>query len=368
MNHSNRRQSGRYMQSAIAAMFCAATLACLPFAAPVWSADPPQTVVDGAKKEGKLVYWGTDAETAPKIVKSFEAKYPFMKGKIEFWDANSNEVVERIVTEAKAGRFSPDFISMSEDWYNRLNEAGLLMKYDWSNVKGWRTDVQPDHGLWANVAIDPRPAYYNTEVLKPADAPKSLDGLINAKYKGMSALSSASEEFPFIYAYFWRQGNNLAWEKSFDFFRRLVKTTEPRIVDGYTGPTRLLAAGEFGLFHIGLFSRAYQMLNKGAPLSLVPLDPMYGSVRAFAILKNAPHPNAAKLYAHWITTSEGSVTYADLLGKFPYDPSAENAKPVKVAKKNGITRAMLHRIPTEAWTKADTEKSSEFYYKLIKFK
>jgi len=359
--------SRKYLWRAISLASSAALISCLVTPA-LFAADPPKALVDAAKKEGKLIYWGTDAETAPKIVKSFEAKYPFMKGNIEFWDANSNEVVERVVTEAKAGRFSPDFISMSEDWYNRLQEAGLLMQHDWSNVKAWRTDVQPDHGLWANVSIDPRPAYYNTEVLKPADAPKSLEGLINAKYKGMSALSSASEEFPFIYAYFWRQGNKLAWDKSFDFFRRLVETTRPQIVDGYTGPTRLLAAGDFGLFHIGLFSRAYQMLNKGAPLALVPLDPMYGSVRAFGILKNAPHPNAAKLYAHWITTPEGSVNYANLLGKFPYDPSAANAKPVQIAKKNGITRAMLHRIPTEAWTKADTEKSATFFYKLIKFK
>jgi iron(III) transport system substrate-binding protein len=367
MNHSNRLAFRNHLSRALSVLFGTAIISSLLMAS-LFAADPPQALVDAAKKEGKLVYWGTDAETAPKIVKSFEAKYPFMKGNIEFWDANSNEVVERVVTEAKAGRFSPDFISMSEDWYNRLKEAGLLMKHDWTNVRAWQTDVQPADGLWANVAIDPRPAYYNTEVLKETDAPKSLEGLINAKYKGMSALSSASEEFPFIYAYFWRQGNKLAWDKSFDFFTRLVKTTKPQIVDGYTGPTRLLAAGEFGLFHIGLFSRAYQMLNKGAPLALVPLDPMYGSVRAFGILKNAPHPNAAKLYAHWITTQQGSVTYANLLGKFPYDPSAANAKPVKVAKKNGITRSMLHRIPTEAWTKADTEKSANFYYKLIKFK
>lgn len=332
---------------------------------PAAAGDPPKELVEAAKKEGKLIYWGTDAETGPKFSKAFEAKYPFMKGKIEFWDAKSHEVIERIITEAKAGRFSADFISISEDWLNRLTEAGLLLKYDWANVKAWGGDVQPDHGMWANVSIDPRPAVYNSEVIRPGDAPKSLEGLINPKYKGLSALSDASEEFPFIYAYLWRKGNKLNWERSFDFFQRLVKTTKPAVVNGYTGPTRLLAAGEFGLMHIGLFSRAYQMLKKKAPLGLVPLDPMYGSVRSFAIPKNAPHLNAAKLYAHWITTTEGSVAYADFLGKFPYDPTAESAKPVQVAKKHGITRKMIHRIPTEAWTKKDTEKSAAFYYKLL---
>lgn len=330
--------------------------------------DAPQDLVDAAKKEGKLVYWGTDGETAPKFAKKFEAKYPFMKGKIEFWDAKSNEVIERVITEAKAGRYSPDFISVSEDWLNRLLEAGLLLKNDWSNVKAWGGKVQPDHGMWANASIDPRPAYYNTEVIKPADGPKSIEGLINPKYKGLSALSDASEEFPFVYAYLWRDGNKLNWEKSFDFFRKLVETTKPAVVNGYTGPTRLLAAGEFGLMHIGLFSRAYQVLKKGAPLAFVPLKPMYGSVRSFAIPKNSPHPNAAKLFAHWMTTTEGSIEYANLLGKFPYDPTAENAQPVKVAKKYGMTRDIVNRIPTDAWNKSETEKSAAFYYKLLGLK
>jgi iron(III) transport system substrate-binding protein len=330
--------------------------------------DAPQEAVDAAKKEGKLVYWGTDGETAPKFAKKFEAKYPFMKGKIEVWDAKSNEVIERIITEAKAGRYSPDFISVSEDWLNRLHEAGLLLKHDWSNVKAWGGKVQPDHGMWANASIDPRPAYYNTEVIKRADGPKSIEGLINAKYKGVSALSDASEEFPFVYAYLWRNGDKLNWEKSFDFFRKLVETTKPAVVNGYTGPTRLLAAGEFGLMHIGLFSRAYQVLKKGAPIAFVPLNPMYGSVRSFAIPKNSPHPNAAKLFAHWMTSTEGSVEYANLLGKFPFDPTAANAEPVKVAKKHGLTRDIVNRIPTDAWNKSDTEKSAAFYYKLLGLK
>ncbi|MCH8055107.1 MAG: extracellular solute-binding protein [Deltaproteobacteria bacterium] len=332
------------------------------------AAEPSKELIEAAKREGELMYWGTDAETAPKFSKVFVKKYPFMKGKIQFWDAKSHEVVERIITEAKAGRYSADFISISEDWLNRLQEAGLLARSDWPNVERWGVDVHPQHGLWVNVAIDPRPAVYNTEMIPPSKAPKTLEGLINPKWKGTSALSDASEEFPFIFAYLWRKGNKLNWEKSFDFFRRLVKTTKPAVVRGYTGPTRLLVAGEFGLFHIGLFSRAYQMIKKGAPVGLVPVSPLYGSVRSFAIPKHAPNPNAAKLFAHWMTTTEGSITYANFLGKFPYDPSAGKAKPVKVAKKYGINRSDVIRIPTDAWNKKDTDKSADFYYRLLGIK
>jgi ABC-type Fe3+ transport system substrate-binding protein len=340
----------------------------LPTSSIAVAGEPSKELIEAAKKEGNLVYWGTDAETAPKFTKVFMKKYPFMNKKIEFWDAKSHEVVERIITEAKAGRHSADFISISEDWLNRLQEAGLLGRYDWPNVERWKVDVHPKHGLWVNASIDPRPAVYNNEMIPSSKAPKTLEDLIDPKWKGISALSDASEEFPFIFAYLWRKGDKLNWEKSFDFFRRLVKTTEPAVVRGYTGPTRLLVAGEFGLFHIGLFSRTYQMIKRGAPVGLVPVSPLYGSVRSFAIPKHAPNPNTAKLFAHWMTSTEGSIAYANFLGKFPYDPSAGEAKPVKVAKKYGINRRDVIRIPTEAWNKESTDKSADFYYKLLGIK
>lgn len=333
-----------------------------------WTAsavEPPKELVEAAKKEGGLNYWGTDGETAPKFSKDFEKKYPFMAGKIQFWDAKSNEVVERIVTEGKAGRHSVDIISVNEGWMKRMIKSGYLLPYEWPNVKSWGDTGQPSHGSWANLFADPRPAIYNTELIPPADAPKSLEDLINPKWKGLSGISDASEEFPFIYAYLWRNGDKLNWEKSFDFFRRLVEATKPAVVNGYTGPTRLLAAGEFGLFHIGLFSRAYQLIKKKAPVGLVPLNPMYISNGAFAIAKNAPHPNAAKLYAYWLTSTRGSVAYANNLGRFPIDPTAREADPVKTAEKFGITRNLMVSVPTEAWTKEDQKKSEDFYFKLL---
>jgi iron(III) transport system substrate-binding protein len=335
---------------------------------PAIASEPSAELVEAAKKEGKLVYWGTDAETAPKFSKDFEKKYPFMAGKIEFWDAKSNEVVERIVTEAKAGRHSADFISINEGWMKRVEKSDLLLNYDWPNVKSWGSENQPNHGFWANLFMDPRPAIFNTELIPPHEAPKSLEGLINAKWKGLSALSDASEEFPFIYAYLWKKGDELNWEKSFDFFRRLVETTKPAIVNGYTGPTRLLAAGEFGLFHIGLFSRAYQLIKKGAPVGLVPLKPMYVSNGSFAIAKNAPHPNAARLYAYWLTSTRGSIFYANHLGRFPVDPTARDADPVRTAEKYGITGSIMTSLPTEAWTKDVQRKSEQFYLKLLGLK
>lgn len=336
-------------------------------AAPAFAADM-NDMVEAAKKEGALVYWGTDAETAPKFVKKFEERYPFMKGKITFYDAPTNEVVERLLTEAKAGRHSADFISISEDFMPTLNTAGLLFKHDWSAARQWGAHYQPDHGMWVNVGINPRPAIYNTEIINPNEAPKNYEGLINEKWKGKSAISTVAEELPFVLAYFWGDKTNLNWKKSFSFFERLVDVTKPAVVKGFTGPTRLLAAGEIGIMHTAIFSRAHQMIKRKAPVGIVPLNPMYGSARAFGILKNAPHPHSAKLFAHWMTSTEGTVEYANLMGTFPLDPQAGDAEPVKAASKFGITRDLIKMVPTELWTKDNQKKSADFYYKLLGLK
>jgi hypothetical protein len=71
-----------------------------------------------------------------------------------------------------------------------------------------------------------------------------------------------------VYAYLWGSADKLNWERSFAFFERLAKVTKPRAVRGYTPSQRLLAAGDFGLLHFGLFSRAFRDARDGAPVGV----------------------------------------------------------------------------------------------------
>ena len=81
---------------------------------------PSQTLnVEAAKKEGKLVAYGT---IVPKVMepvhRGFEKKYGI---KVEYWRANATQVVERALSEWQAGR--PDF-----DLTFAIHGAQVLLK------------------------------------------------------------------------------------------------------------------------------------------------------------------------------------------------------------------------------------------------
>src|SRR5512145_3240182 len=59
-------------------------------------------LVEGAKKEGKLVVWDTTRGKGKEHFRRFEKKYPFIK--IEQALVHSDEVVQKVTMEMRAGR------------------------------------------------------------------------------------------------------------------------------------------------------------------------------------------------------------------------------------------------------------------------
>ena len=328
---------------------------------------PSDELVAAAKKEGQITYWGTNGEVALKIFSPFLKRYGL---KIEVFDEQANSIAERVITESQAGTYTADLLEVSPEWLTFVQAKGLLATdYNWPNVAKWGVK-QPLLPSVAFYAAEPRPSIFNTDLISKSDWPRGpIEKVLpNPKYKGMAALSTSSEEFPLLLAYLWGSAEKLNWDRSFAFFRRLIEVTQPKAVRGYTGPQKLLAAGEFGVMHFGLFSRAYRNARDGAPVGVGALDPLISSFSAIAITKNAPHPNAARLAAHWLTTTEGQENKSKIAGSLPLDPKAKSAV-ADYATKWGITADKLTYVPVEVLTNKDAlKKSDEFFRKLIKLR
>ena len=82
-------------------------------------------IVDGAKKEGKVVvYSTTDAKLVQPLIKDFEAAFPGVK--VEYTDMNSTEVYNRFISESAANAASADAVwSSSMDLQLKLAADGL---------------------------------------------------------------------------------------------------------------------------------------------------------------------------------------------------------------------------------------------------
>ena len=84
-------------------------------------------LVDGAKKEGKLVIYGaTDSKATQPLIKDFSALYPGIS--VEYNDMNSTEVYNRFISEQAAGGATADAVwSSAMDLQNKLVLDGYGM-------------------------------------------------------------------------------------------------------------------------------------------------------------------------------------------------------------------------------------------------
>ena len=94
-----------------------------------WAAeDHTRNLVEGAKKEGKLVvYTSMNQRDATLLLQEFKKRYPFIDGQI--FRANSQKLLPRIETEARAKKHQADVFTASFPIWPELMRQGLVSRY-----------------------------------------------------------------------------------------------------------------------------------------------------------------------------------------------------------------------------------------------
>lgn len=329
-------------------------------------------MIEQAKKEGAFVVAGSNAAEFRDRLKGFHKKYPWLE--IKAFDANTSATINRVVTEAKAGKLTIDMVGVDESGTESLAQRGLLQKFDYPYMKDMIGNTQPAHGQYVDAFTNPRvQGIYNTDLVSPKDAPKNWEDMTSAKWKGMALLSRSSEEFPSRMAWLWGSNDKLNWEKSFDFFTKMVKNQKPAIGRGYAGGTQRVAAGEVGIFWFPALGTYTKLKRKGAPVGMIAFPKFPMTFRSFAIMKEAAHPAGAWLLIDYLMSPEGQFEYTDVIsGKGLVNKNGKPGKLAKVLVDGGATaeNAALVDPATAAkiYTPAVLKKSEDFYFRLLGIK
>ena len=148
-------------------------------------------LVDAAKKEGgKVVVYGSlENDTMDLISAAFKKKTGL---DVDFWRDSANKVTDRVAAEFRAGKPQADVVLTTTSTMRLSQKDGLLAKYDSPSAKAFPEDV-----IDANLG----PAYrstvigvvYNTGIIKPAEAPKSLEDITKPQYKGKVVFPDPSQ-------------------------------------------------------------------------------------------------------------------------------------------------------------------------------
>ena len=329
-------------------------------------------MIEKAKKEGAFVVAGSNAAEFRDRLKGFRKKYPWLK--VKAFDANTSATINRVVTEAKAGKLTIDMVGVDESGTESLAQKNLLKGYDYPHMKDMIGNTQPKHGQYVDAFMNPRvQGIYNTDLVKPADVPRNWDDMTSAKYKDLVLLSRSSEEFPSRLAWLWGSTDNLNWEKSFDFFTRMVKNQKPAIGRGYAGGTKRVAAGDVGIFWFPALGTYSKLKSKGAPVEMIAFPKFPMTFRSFAIMKDAPNPAGSWLLIDYLMSPEGQWEYTNVVSaKVVVNKNAKSGKLAKVLVDGGATEknAALVDPATAAriYTPAVLKKSEDFFFKLLGIK
>jgi len=258
---------------------------------------PDPRLIQGAEKEGKLVWWTTtNIDLSQRILERFEKKYPLVK--TELFRAGRGPLLNKILAEALAGRHAWDVLSGSGEMYAPLVEKKLVVPYRSAESKAYDASMIGRDGEWIAYHTNTYVLGVNTRLVKSEQAPKSYEALLDAKWKD-GKISLDSDAYPILI------GLSQAWgkEKAVNYLKRLAAQS-PVVKRGNDERVQLTAAGEYPLV-MAYASGIARVAQKGAPMESVALDPVVVQVNPLQVAARAPHPNAARLFIDFALSKEG---------------------------------------------------------------
>jgi len=259
-------------------------------------ADRDKRVIEGAKKEGKVVvYTSLNLKDSVPISEVFEKKYGV---KMELWRSSSEKVLQRAVTEARAGRYSVDAFELNGPELEALYREGLLDEFYSPNFVNLPPSAFPKHRHYAADRFNFFTIAYNTNLVKPADVPKSYEDLLDPRWVGRIGIEASDTDW------FGSMVKAMGEQKGLAYFRKLSEM-KPQIRTGHTLIAELVAAGEIPLAATIYNHNAERLKVKGAPIDWKPLTPTFGRPNAVAMAKHAERPHAALLFADFMLSLEG---------------------------------------------------------------
>ena len=280
-----------------------------------------------AQAEGSVEYYA-NITSIDSVLEAFKAKYGI--------DANYTRVstegfAATLLTEHQAGRNIASVLQAPVPLLEILKEFGLLESYvsplaedypDWSH--------DPD-GMIQLFGIEYVALIYNTELVAAEDVPTSYMDLTDPKWKGKIVMANPASHATTIQ---WLVGlkdhDVFGSEDAWWEFVRGLAANKPMFVKSF-GPTPgPISSGEV---HIGISMPKYIVTLAPAPLAWAQVsEPMLGTPRGIALAKDAPEPNAARLFIDYWLSDEASELLANEVGEYvlapgvyPPIPGIENA-------------------------------------------
>jgi iron(III) transport system substrate-binding protein len=341
--------SRRDLLKASTAFAASSAFASVTSAAPPASAVTPQ-LIEAARKEGKVVFYTSiDLPVAERLAKAFEAKYPGIAVRVE--RTGAERVFQRIGQEYSSRIYAVDVVNSSDAAHFIVwKRDGLLAPYVPEDVAKFYPDEHRDpDGMFASFRAWVCVIGYNTNMVKAEDAPRSYADLLDPKWTGKLVKAHPGYSGTIMTATY-QMSRDLGWE----YFEKLAKQKVMQ-VQSSADPPKKLALGERAVMADGNEYNMFIEKEKGTPVEIVYAtegSPLI--VGPNGLFKNAPNPNAARLFQSFCFSPEAQQLSSDVGGLRSLHPAVKEKpgrKPFGEIKKMKDDPAAVEKMSEQIKTR-----------------
>ena len=289
-------------------------------------------LVEAARKEGgkAVVYGSIENDTMDLLSAAFKKKTGL---DVEFWRSSATKVMDRVISESRAGKPLYDVVLTNSAPMDFMYNEGALTKYDSPSGRAFPKEVMHPHlgPQYRNSIIG---IVYHSGIIKPADAPKSLEDLLKPQYRGKLVMPDASQHTTTAQ---WLASLHrvMGGPEKADKFIRDLAATKPLLVESLTPAGERITTGETPI-GIAFIKNVVFYGKKGVPLDYVRLGKFMGDGQAVALGAKAPHGHAGRAFIDFFLGEDGLKIMASIgefvtrKGIYPPLPDADKIELVEM--------------------------------------
>jgi ABC-type Fe3+ transport system substrate-binding protein len=244
------------------------------------------------------------------------------------------DMVSRVSQEVATGRKSvTDLLLGGETHYAPLLDRGVMESYDYTRLSPRITpEVVAPNQVAVEVATRLPGITYNTNLVDPAEAPRTLEAALNPKWRDIMASTPNAANFDRVAA-------RPEWgaERTKSYVARLSQHVSGLV---RCGETARFMSGEWGMLVMDCGGyETHKGRAQGGPVGhVIPEDAAVMAIFYLGIPRTAAHPNLAKLYVNLLLSEAGQralyeTEYMDHAGL----PGSQSVAELQDVRAKGIT-------------------------------